>query len=386
MGELNKLLDIMRKGNYDPQYNNHHYLSYEVDNAIDNVQKLAKTLENENTYKQGLRFAKMGLYLSIFEDSNSKIFFDKARSILSELNTDKSEKLRNYLVSYDIETPIDLEGQKVDSNFKVFWGGKWRKENFDRALKDFNKLRKDAWRNLFNKRQFFSQDMEECLKSTLSSLNKKQERFEYELTELKDDYQIKKNKLQKRLDKHKRSIKRKIKEKFLHNYQKNELLKLAKMSSEELKKVPEEKKELVKKLQSHYKNIKEDIEQAESETRKKIITEMENNEKEYKQKVQSIKSDYKDSMDMRQEFFDEIRGDKLASYFGKDFIKIFGVYGSNFDTDKLWEKFIDLEYLNKGIQESYNRLVAKLKRKIDEFQDRYNDFIAQIGQQLEKIK
>ncbi len=346
--------------------------TYDVD-PEGKLKKLSK-ISTFMTVDEGLKYFKIGLYLSAFEDENAFVFFREAKKRFSNINDGRAEFFLNYINSDSVNEEILLMGinhKKSDEYFEKFRKSK----DYDEILKYFDLIRQEILGRNYTTYKSIARIIKHIQDQSIEEFKDHLKKFKIghkvierkrrnEFVELKSRLKaeqimtvseklracMKKEYLDFFVDRKMitaetiLSIKNNLKEK------QSDLLALVEQSRKNTGKISAPMKEKVigtitknhqqlqelEKIEQKFKSLQrlESI----SYDRKYIAAEKEINKK-YEEKHKELRDEHRGGLNFRRIFYETIRKLQYASMFGKDVVRIFSTKRETYSEITLWQAF-----------------------------------------------
>jgi len=396
--------------------------SFEPDH---NLRRLAK-ITALRIHEKGIKYFKIGLYLSAFEDENAYYFFHEARKIFDNIDTEEAEQIYKFISNEDVETAIFLKGTNHDNHKETFEAFRKAKE-FSEIYTNFEKIRNQILHTNYTSYKSITRlikiiedesinNFKENLKNYKIGYSILENNKRKELVGLKEELkQVKISNINQRLhdfltkneigifaaneliDKSIIETKRIAIRESYQNVLK--LIEVQKKSGEEVS--TQTRKRLaetihryndqlidINKLEREYKTVAS----AENTTYdRNLIAQTKALEKEFEEKHKELKKEHKANLNFRRTFFECIRANQIASFFGKGMVRVFATRRDNYNESILWTAFGQMEIQEQdykdcpGIRNCF-RIMKKKIIAIDNKTNRMFEHPEHIYQEIEAIQ
>jgi len=426
MSETARIIEKLKNDRYSINDNKSPELlfTFNVD-PEENLKKLIKITAIRSIDK-GIKYFKIGLYLSAFEDKNAYPFFREAKKYFDKADNFEAEQFLTFINSEKIDINVYLKGSSHTDDNDSFES--YRKErSLEVILEDFEIIRKEVlfnnYTSLKNILRIYNLVQKETISIFKANLKKYKIAFNIienskrkELIELKDSLKSKMrseiNKKSRRFmkdnameffsrkDKINKSLITKKKNDVEKNYQSiMNVVESHKRSQENLSKL--EKMKLIKTIEKHNNEL---ISIGELDKQYDIIENIEKNnyenelaayekelETKYEKKHETLKDENKALLNFRRIFFESIRQNQFGTLFGKDYVKIFSAKEDNYSSTLLWTfytriKICEQDYKDfEGIRNAFDSMRKKLIR-IDAKTKRMFESPDEIFKEIENIQ
>ncbi len=390
-----------------------------------NLRKLAK-ITALRIHEKGIKYLKIGLYLSAFEDENAYYFFREARKIFDNIETDEAEQIYKFISSEDVETAIFLLGTDHDDHKETFEAFRKSKE-FSEIYANYEKIRKQVLQKNYTSYKSITRLIKIIQDETINSFkeNLKNYKIGYsiiennkrkELVELKEKLkQAKISTINSRL--HRFLTKNEIdifasdemidksiieSKKFAVRESYQNLLKVVEAQKKSGEEIPVQTKKRLAETVQRYNDQLIDINKIEREYKtvasaedtaydRNLIAQTKELENVFENKHKELKTEHKANLNFRRAFFETIRTNQIATLFGKGLVRVFATRRDSYNESILWSAFARMEIQEQdykdcpGIRNCF-QLMKKKIMTIDNKTNRMFEHPEHIYQEIEAIQ
>lgn len=176
MIELIKVYEQIKHFNYSVNENKSEELlfTFNVD-PEENLRRLTK-IPTLRCIDKGIKFFKIGLYLSLFEDMHAYLFFREAKKYFDKVDSYESEEFLSFINNEDIKTDHYLMGVSHSEENEEFEIIK-KERDLETILNAFNSIRQQVLHNNYTGLKSILRIYKLIERETISKFKKKPEKI-----------------------------------------------------------------------------------------------------------------------------------------------------------------------------------------------------------------